>query len=89
MEDTLIIGGRTFRSRLFIGTGKYASVEQCRAAIRASGAGWQGGTDEYWGVDALRISMSGGNNVPEPATWGLVAVAGLAAAFARRRRTQG
>jgi len=38
MDDTLTIGGRTFRSRLFIGTGKYASVEQCRAAIRASGA---------------------------------------------------
>jgi thiazole synthase len=37
-EDMLTLGGRTFASRLFIGTGKYASVEQCRAAIRASGA---------------------------------------------------
>lgn len=65
------------------------SASTLTLSIRASGAGWQGGTDEYWGVDALRINMSGGNNVPEPATWGLVAVAGLAAAFARRRRTQG
>jgi thiazole synthase len=38
MHDPLVIAGRTFGSRLFIGTGKYASVEQCRQAIRASGA---------------------------------------------------
>lgn len=38
MNDTLVIGGRSFSSRLFIGTGKYASVAQCRDAIRASGA---------------------------------------------------
>lgn len=38
MNDTLVIQGRSFPSRLFIGTGKYASVEQCRDAIRASGA---------------------------------------------------
>jgi thiazole synthase len=37
-NDSLVIGGRTFSSRLFVGTGKYASVEQTRAAIRASGA---------------------------------------------------
>lgn len=38
MDDALVIGGRTFGSRLIIGTGKYASVAQCRDAIRASGA---------------------------------------------------
>jgi thiazole synthase len=37
-QDALVIGGRTFSSRLFVGTGKYASVEQTRAAILASGA---------------------------------------------------
>jgi thiazole synthase len=37
-DDTLVIGGRTFSSRLFVGTGKYASVEQTRDAILASGA---------------------------------------------------
>jgi thiazole synthase len=38
-DTPLTIAGRTFRSRLFVGTGKYASVEQTRDALRASGAG--------------------------------------------------
>jgi len=39
MEDTpLTFGGKTFRSRLIVGTGKYASFEQMREAIEASGA---------------------------------------------------
>ena len=37
-EDLLKIGGHTFRSRLFVGTGKYTSVDQTRAALEASGA---------------------------------------------------
>jgi thiazole synthase len=37
-EDTFRIGSRTFKSRLFVGTGKYTSVEQTRLAIEASGA---------------------------------------------------
>jgi len=37
-EDLLTIGSHTFRSRLFVGTGKYASVDQTRAALEASGA---------------------------------------------------
>ncbi len=37
-EDLLRIGSHEFRSRLFVGTGKYASVEQTRAALEASGA---------------------------------------------------
>lgn len=37
-EDQLRIGPHTFKSRLFVGTGKYASVEQTRLAIEASGA---------------------------------------------------
>jgi thiazole synthase len=37
-DDLLVIGGHTFRSRLFVGTGKYVSVEQTRAALEASGA---------------------------------------------------
>lgn len=35
--DTLIIGGREFGSRLFLGTGKFESNEQMSAAITASG----------------------------------------------------
>src|SRR5687767_10326289 len=37
-EDPLVIGGRTFRSRLLVGTGKYRSVEETRQAIDLSGA---------------------------------------------------
>ena len=36
--DTWTIGGRTFTSRLLVGTGKYASFEQTRQALEASGA---------------------------------------------------
>jgi len=39
MEDALLtFGGKSFRSRLIVGTGKYASFEQMREAIEASGA---------------------------------------------------
>ena len=38
MDDLLQIGKHTFRSRLFIGTGKYRDVDETRAALEASGA---------------------------------------------------
>jgi thiazole synthase len=38
MTDTWTLGGRTFRSRIIVGTGKYASLDETRAAIAASGA---------------------------------------------------
>jgi thiazole synthase len=38
MEDSLTIGTHTFRSRLFVGTGKYKDVAETRAALDASGA---------------------------------------------------
>src|SRR5215213_3016728 len=38
LDTQFIIGGREFRSRLMVGTGKYASNEQMLAAIEASGA---------------------------------------------------
>lgn len=37
-KDNLIIAGRGFSSRLLVGTGKYASMEQTKAVIEASGA---------------------------------------------------
>ncbi len=37
MSDTLMIAGKQFRSRLFLGTGKYANAEQTVAALDASG----------------------------------------------------
>jgi len=38
MNDELVLAGRRFRSRLLIGTGKYASFEQMREALAKSGA---------------------------------------------------
>ncbi len=46
----------------------------------ASGNGWQGGDDESWGIDNLRVSVA----IPTPGATGLLAVAGLLAS--RRRR---
>ncbi len=38
MTDTLEIGGKSYRSRLLVGTGKYKDFTETRAAIDASGA---------------------------------------------------
>jgi thiazole synthase len=37
-DDSWVIAGRRFRSRLIVGTGKYKSLEETAAAIEASGA---------------------------------------------------
>jgi thiazole synthase len=37
-DDPLVIGGKTFSSRLLVGTGKFATIEQGREAILRSGA---------------------------------------------------
>jgi hypothetical protein len=59
-------------------TGSTATIE-----FFASGAGWDGLTDESWAVDNLDISVSG--EVPEPGSM-LLAGAGVAALFFRRRK---
>ena len=38
MKDVLVIAGRSYDSRLLVGTGKYRDFAQTRAAIEASGA---------------------------------------------------
>jgi thiazole synthase len=38
VEDSLIIAGQSYASRLLVGTGKYKDMAQTRAAIEASGA---------------------------------------------------
>ena len=38
MQDPLVIAGRSFASRLIVGTGKYKSVDETERAIDASGA---------------------------------------------------
>jgi thiazole synthase len=37
-DDTLIIAGKSYRSRLLVGTGKYRDLEETRCAVEASGA---------------------------------------------------
>lgn len=37
-EDTLVIAGKPYRSRLLVGTGKYKDLEETRLAVEASGA---------------------------------------------------
>src|SRR5690348_16536736 len=36
-EDSLVIAGKSFRSRLMLGTGKYRNAEEMNAALEASG----------------------------------------------------
>ncbi|MGH9529842.1 MAG: thiazole synthase [Terriglobales bacterium] len=38
MQDTLVIAGRQFHSRLIVGTGKYRSFQETARALEASGA---------------------------------------------------
>jgi thiazole synthase len=38
MQDPLVIAGRSFQSRLIVGTGKYKDVAETEAAVDASGA---------------------------------------------------
>ena len=38
MDDSLLLAGKRYESRLIVGTGKYKDVEQTEAAIDASGA---------------------------------------------------
>jgi thiazole synthase len=54
MDDRLSIGGVTFRSRLFVGTGKYRSNQEMVAAIAASGA-------EVVTVAVRRVDLNRGN----------------------------
>jgi thiazole synthase len=56
MHDTWTLAGRTFHSRLLVGTGKYASLEQARAAIDASGA-------EIVTVAVRRVDLAAKDNV--------------------------
>lgn len=55
----------------------------------AYGAGWQGGTDEGFGLDAFRISLDNGQApVPEPTTWAMMLLGFGAIGFALRWRRQ-
>lgn len=75
-----------------LGTTSFATFAHSSSTLnlsfRAAGAGWQGGTDESWGIDNLSLSYSPitGNAVPEPATWAMmIAGFGLVGGAMRRR----
>lgn len=55
MSEPLVIAGRTFRSRLMVGTGKFSSNEMMRAALEASGA-------EIVTVALRRADLTGGKD---------------------------
>ncbi|MBI3628840.1 MAG: thiazole synthase [Candidatus Rokubacteria bacterium] len=52
MDNPMVLGGREFRSRLIVGTGKYSSNEIMREAIEASGS-------EIVTVAVRRVSLPG------------------------------
>ena len=52
MSDTWSLGSKTFTSRIIVGTGKYASLDETRAALDASGA-------EMVTVALRRVDLSG------------------------------
>ena len=70
-ELPLVIGGHTFRSRLFVGTGKYRSNAEMLAAIEASGA--ECVTVAVRRVDLDRRVESGILHHLDPARWFLLA----------------
>ena len=37
-NDKFIVAGKSFKSRLIVGTGKYKSMSECAKAIKISGA---------------------------------------------------
>ena len=55
-KDTFKLGNREFSSRLLVGTGKYANLEETREAIEASGA-------EIVTVAVRRVSLSGEDSI--------------------------
>ncbi|MCC7384953.1 MAG: thiazole synthase [Deltaproteobacteria bacterium] len=56
MNDLLVLGRKQYRSRLVIGTGKYASLEQTRQAIVRSGA-------EIVTVALRRVKLTGEDSI--------------------------
>lgn len=53
----------------------------------AGGSGWQGGTDESWGMDNVSIGVTlVEGTVPEPATLGIMGLALAGLGFLRRKR---
>lgn len=63
MEEELVVGKYAFRSRLFVGTGKYRDLAQMREALEASGA--EVVTVAIRRVDLSRGDGSGGGSLAD------------------------
>jgi thiazole synthase len=58
MDDPLILAGKSYRSRLLVGTGKYKDMQQAKSAIEASGA-------EIVTVALRRMGLAGGEQLQD------------------------
>lgn len=58
MNDALVIAGKSFRSRLLVGSGRYRSMAEMQKAIEASGA-------EIVTVSIRRTSLSGSGSLQD------------------------
>jgi hypothetical protein len=74
--DTLVDWSKTFAH-----TGSSLTV-----GWQASGAGWQAGDDESWGLDNIKIDYFSRGGVPEPAAWAMMLAGfGMVGGAVRRR----
>lgn len=83
-SDTLVdLSTATFANSFADASGNWS------IAFRASGNGWQGGGDEAWGIDNIRILgiEAGAGAVPEPSAWALLILGFGLVGGAMRRRT--
>lgn len=75
--DTLVDWSTTFAH-----TGSTLSL-----GWQASGAGWQAGDDESWGIDNIKIDYFTRGGVPEPAAWAMMLAGfGMVGGAVRRRK---